>query len=570
MAVLLPIYIAIIAGVIIVAAITVVVVAPGVSNVSIPAVSPTATSTYNFSIDGVAFQYPTNFVVENITCASKSLTSCLNVVPTLPEGVFPLSLLEIVPKSLAGDSVLSRLSNVSYMLVYVISANSSSEASKIVANYYNISKYPYRNGTAFSIKNLSSQGFEKSALLSTVNPNGVNQPSAFYAGIARSGNIIFVLYSFSIGSNFVQQNGEAVNTIMSSLQRVPFNIAGSASNILFDNLNNITYLFGRTSIKAINTTTNTMYTVFTTSSNNANVLGYGAVDTNNGYIYFTEPFANVTGVFDPYSNSIIKNIASGPFPSAITFDPLNNYVYVLNGYNTFSLQSIQNGSIAVINASSNKLIKTINIGNVPNELNTFFPAPYFLLDGITVDTYNSNLYLPVSNATQSKVLIVNTSSGSVSTIILPDNISSSNTYDAVFDSVTDKVYVSTSFIGSPAVLVLNTLSNTINTSFFIVDNYSAFNNFRKNGIVSSVPINGLFFNQFNNTLYSLSSSGMYPITQNYSYYNYSYIPLRYIYSLSPYSKAFGLPPLKVVYDPESSYYYILSGYNYSVSAIYSR
>ena len=129
---------------------------------------------------------------------------------------------------------------------------------------------------------------------------------------------------------------------------------------------------------------------------------------SNGYIYATS-IINDTGtlaVIDPSTNNVIKNIqvakvANHNFRNDMIHNPSNGYIYVMN-INS-SIDSTNTGFVAVIDPSTNNVIKNIPIGEISTDLGTIIHNPsngYIYVMNIynnETDTYSVAVIDPSTN-----------------------------------------------------------------------------------------------------------------------------------------------------------------------------
>jgi YVTN family beta-propeller protein len=244
---------------------------------------------------------------------------------------------------------------------------------------------------------------------------------------------------------------------------------------------------------------------------------------NNNLVYISSCFTNNVTVFNPLTNTIVKNISVGKCPITMYLDPLNSILYVVN-YNSDNLSLIDtsdnliagnisvgkeptsilydpfnreiyvsntlSGYISVVDPNTQKVIKNITTNSEPEQL-------IMNSDGscIFADSY-SNSSISILNVSSNAVRILTISGGS------PTNI--------LYDNESNSIYVtSTSYPVSQKngqiVYIISLNSNTIKeiyqsrslpwTSFFdYADNFILVNN------AISEP-NIIIVNPLNNNVY---------------------------------------------------------------------
>jgi YVTN family beta-propeller protein len=109
-------------------------------------------------------------------------------------------------------------------------------------------------------------------------------------------------------------------------------------------------------------------------------------DFINDYLYVSAGFgANVVYVIDTSFNKLIGNVSVGLAPVGVAFNRASAYIYVANS---------ESNSVSVINNETNKVVQNITVGNMPSgigyDLNSHF---------IYVANQNSNIVLVVDGVT---------------------------------------------------------------------------------------------------------------------------------------------------------------------------
>ena len=170
-------------------------------------------------------------------------------------------------------------------------------------------------------------------------------------------------------------------------------------------------------------------------------------DPLNGYIYVADFNSSSVSVINPSTNKVIANITVGPEPTCITYDPQNGYIYVtkanciviidpytnttvgyvstLLGYASISYikgylyvaVSNPGNAVLVINASTNKIIATINrLVNCPTSV-AYDPQNGYLY----IANYNSNFLLVINPSTDQIIDSIPVGTGSSFILYDPSN-----------------------------------------------------------------------------------------------------------------------------------------------------
>jgi YVTN family beta-propeller protein len=219
---------------------------------------------------------------------------------------------------------------------------------------------------------------------------------------------------------------------------------------------------------------------------------------NNNLVYISSCFTNNVSVFNPQTDTFVKNISVGNCPASMYLDPQNSILYVAN----------HGGSnVSLINISDNELVGNISVGRGPS--------------GIIYDPHDREIY--VANA-------------------YSENIS-------VIDPNTQKVVKSINVSASPGQMIMNAngsslfTDNYFNNSISIV-NVSA-NSARTIEIIGGNPINLLYDNESNSIF----------VTQN-DHYNISIFNLN-TNTLNSVNMTIFLP-MTLFYDSQDNFIIVTS------------
>ena len=118
-------------------------------------------------------------------------------------------------------------------------------------------------------------------------------------------------------------------------------------------------------------------------------------DSNNGYLYVTNSGSNNVSVINGSTNTVVGTISVGTGPYGISFDSNNGYLYVTNS---------GSNNVSVINGSSNTVIGSIIVGVCPR--------------GISFDSNNGYIFILNFNS-QTLSVISSTQNTVINTITLP-------------------------------------------------------------------------------------------------------------------------------------------------------
>jgi YVTN family beta-propeller protein len=188
-------------------------------------------------------------------------------------------------------------------------------------------------------------------------------------------------------------------------------------------------------VKVINTKTNTLTSTIRTGLRPISV-SFGYPDKIYVLNSFYESGTNGTvSVINAGSNQVIRNIEVGNTPSDMVVDDLHHTLYVTNSGSPSG--SKPNGTVSVINTISNKIIDTIAVGRGAS--NTLLNQK---TDTIYVANWDSNT-ISVINARSNKV---------VGTIAVQES-----PYDISLSSYTNTIYVQ----GPNSISVINATSNKV-------------------------------------------------------------------------------------------------------------
>ena len=154
-------------------------------------------------------------------------------------------------------------------------------------------------------------------------------------------------------------------------------------------------------------------------------------DSNNGYLYVTNSGSNNVSVINGSSNTVIGSIIVGVCPRGISFDSNNGYIFILN----FNSQTL-----SVISSTQNTVINTITLPGI---------------DAVSISFDPKDDYIYVMNSEQSTISVINGSNFKVLS-----NIDMGSFPDAAFfDPVNEYMYIANS--GTNSVSAINTSSLSI-------------------------------------------------------------------------------------------------------------
>lgn len=253
-------------------------------------------------------------------------------------------------------------------------------------------------------------------------------------------------------------------------------VGSSPNGLAYDALNGNIYVVNTYSsnVSVIDTATNTVIKSIYVAPFICNIVS----DSNNGNLYVTSSYSNSVEVLNASTNSVTSNISVGVGPIGITFDPSNNDIYV--GY-------VNSPNISVISIQTSSIVKNITLTSpVNNGFITFDPlndyiyvndasclsvingssnniVKSFYCDlndrGVTVDTITGNIYM--TYASNNEVSVLN----GVSNTLIKNIKVACSPMGIVFDSYNDYIYVNNELSSSITVISVNaTPSEAINPS----------------------------------------------------------------------------------------------------------
>ena len=243
-----------------------------------------------------------------------------------------------------------------------------------------------------------------------------------------------IAYNSQDNTMYVCDNGISVVYVVDCVSNtIIFTISSIGIDpkyITYNSLNNTMYIGDSSSsnIYVIDCSSNTLSSTIPVGSVTDGELVYNS--TNNTIYSCSSHPSDVVYVIDCSSNMLSSTIPVGSAPSGVTYNSLNNTVYVSN---------TSSSDISVINCSTNLVILTINVGGKPKGI-----------------SYNSILNLVyVANFSSDDVSVINCSTNLVINTIttLP------NQNQVVFNTIDNTFYISN--IGtSSTISVLSPLSAT--------------------------------------------------------------------------------------------------------------
>jgi YVTN family beta-propeller protein len=254
---------------------------------------------------------------------------------------------------------------------------------------------------------------------------------------SKNGN----MYVTNFMSNTVSVIDGNTNNVIST---IPLGSNASPADVAFDSENGKVYVtnFNAGTVSIINGNTNQVIATIPGLGQGVFAIAY---DTENGKVYVTNFNAGTVSVIDGNTNQVIATIPVGGNPTAISFNPNNENIYVADGVNR----------VDVINPVTNVIVASVIVGNEPS--------------GIAFDSHNKNMY--VTNFMSGTVSVIDTRTNTVTaTISMPPG---SNPSGVAFDSSNSEIYVTNFYqtgIGSGGVGgggIISVIDDDTNT---IVDN----------------------------------------------------------------------------------------------------
>jgi YVTN family beta-propeller protein len=240
--------------------------------------------------------------------------------------------------------------------------------------------------------------------------------------------------------------------------------AVSPTQMAFDPTNDYLYvvnsaLFGGIGIFVVNTETNKI--IDNIPIEGATSIAY---DSTSGYLYVASSIINEPGqiyVIDSNSNDIVENFTVATLPSALLFDPSNNYLYVAHQPPLFSgLQTV-----SIINTLNNEAIGSLTVGTNPI--------------GLALDPLNGYIY--VANQYSDNVSII----------------------DSVTDTVIGSIYLGQ--YSAPSAITVDSSNGEIFITVPSTGNVSIIssttNDFLKNITVGGTNPTSIIYNPFNRDIY---------------------------------------------------------------------
>ena len=305
--------------------------------------------------------------------------------------------------------------------------------------------------------------------------------NATYAYITNSGsNTVSVINvadksivaTIPVGNNpeGVSASGDGKTVYITNYAETTMNVIKTGTNTIAATLNGQTgslqsnpgvcvspdgswlYLWGGGGIAIVNTATNTISSLVSTT---ANGLGGICTSPDGSKVYVTNAYTNAVTVINALNKTITKTVSVGSLPFGICISPDGKNVYVANkGSNT----------VNVINTAKNTISATISVGTAP--------------EGICISPDGSKVY--VTNYTSNTVSVINTTNNSIiATVTVGTNpLGISITPDG------NEVYVAN--YNSNNVSVISTANNTVTNTIAVGTKPYAFGNFI---IQSSNPLN---------------------------------------------------------------------------------
>jgi YVTN family beta-propeller protein len=170
-----------------------------------------------------------------------------------------------------------------------------------------------------------------------------------------------------------------------------------------------------------------------------------AFDSANGKLYVTMPLSNAVSVIDGSTNNVIATVPVGLSPRGVAFDPANGDLYVANSGFDNNVGTIGEGSVSVIDGSTNNVITTLPTGWKDSR-------------GIAFDSANRDIY--VTNFFSDTVSVIDGSTNTV-TGYIDGELNFAGPNGIAFDPANGNLYV-TDTEGQPTgfVNVISTIPDT--------------------------------------------------------------------------------------------------------------
>ena len=202
---------------------------------------------------------------------------------------------------------------------------------------------------------------------------------------------------------------------------------------------------------------------------------------NNNLVYIASCFTNNVTVFNPQTNTVLKNISVGNCPASMYLDTQNSILYVTNHGDS---------NISLINISDNELVGNISVGGGPSSIiydpyNKEIYVSNTLSENISVIdpntqkvirsiTTNSSIGQLIMNSNGSCIFADSYSNNSISilnissNIVRTINISGGNPINILYDNESNSIYITIHNDEYLSIFNLNsnTISNSTNTTIY--------------------------------------------------------------------------------------------------------
>jgi len=264
-------------------------------------------------------------------------------------------------------------------------------------------------------------------LLESQNLNFVYSTCTFQVDVQSSRALVYI-------PNVNSGNVSAVDPVTSTLMAtIPVGTNPADTKMSPDGSKVYVANRGSNTVSVIQTATNTVVATLPVG----NFPSALCVNTNGTRLYVVNQLSNSVSVINTLNNALMATVAVGTGPTRIVVTPDGSKVYVLN---------TASGNVSVIDASTNISVATVAVGSVSNSI-TMSP------DGkrVYVSNFSTGNISVINTTTNAVVATVGMGAGYFPThlVVSPDN-------SRVFA-------VKLSNTSSPAVVVINTASNTVIT-----------------------------------------------------------------------------------------------------------
>lgn len=190
------------------------------------------------------------------------------------------------------------------------------------------------------------------------------------------------------------------------------------------------------------------------------------------------------------TDRLLKTVSVGGGPFGVTYDPLNNDVYVANEVGN---------TVSVISAETNTVIATVNVGNATGPFGIGGAGPVF----VALDPANGDLYVANSGAS-----VVSVISGTTNRLVANIQVGTSP-LDILYDPSNGDMYVGNYNFGNVSLSVISGSNNKVLHYIqlgSVVQSFTGLARFPQG--LGYDPCNGNIYalNSYTNATYVVSSS----------------------------------------------------------------